>query len=84
MQQAICEVLRGKGRRVYKAGPLDTKELLAELVSRGVLDDETRPHKHLMATVVRACWSLESRGLLSGAYVVDADDGRTTIEWSAR
>lgn len=59
----------------------DTAELLEELLERGFLRAST-PRKQRMFTVVRACRSLERRGLLLGTYVTDAEHPHCrTIRW---
>lgn len=81
LQRAICDILRGEAS-LRMAHPRDTGELLAELAERRLLD-EHRPRKQLMATIVRACWSLQIRGLVSGVRVPKAEHiGRETIRWS--
>ena len=84
MQQTIYDALRGIGVRVFKGGgALDTGELLEELLEHGHLES-ARPRKQLMATVVRACSSLQRRGLVAGVYRHDVNNpGRYTVEWSA-
>ena len=84
MQQTIYNALRGIDRRAFKGcGALDTAELLEELLEHGHLGS-ARPRKQLMGTVVRACSSLQRRGLLTGVYRHDVNNpGRYTVEWSA-
>ncbi len=84
IQKTILALLTGTEKgKVYGncSGGLLTKELLDELMERGILDDR-RPRKHLMFTVVRACRSLVNRKLLTGTHCHDDGSGpQLTISW---
>jgi hypothetical protein len=61
----------------------DTAELLEELLARGLINSSA-PRKQQMFTVVRACRSLERRGLIRGERVQDVDHPHCwTIHWTA-
>jgi hypothetical protein len=61
----------------------DTAELLEELIERELVNP-LAPRKQQMFTVVRACRSLERRGLIEGESVVDADHPHCrTLHWTA-
>ena len=62
----------------------DTAELLEELLERNSVS-ASAPRKQQMFTVVRACRSLERRGLVEGRYVTDVENPHCrTIRWLAR
>ena len=86
LQRSILGLLDGSAKAHYFANPhggLTTAELLEELGHAGVTDD-ARPRKELMAKVLRACASLQDRGLLSGEYVADdVNAGRETVCWKS-
>lgn len=85
MQRAIVGLLDGTQRRqVYAgAGPLQTSELLEELLACEAIADG-KPWKQAMFTVRRACVSLVRRAMIEGEYIPDADNpGRETIQWAA-
>jgi hypothetical protein len=85
-QRLIVALLRGdEPGLVYEGldGGCDTTEILEELVERGLVRP-TAPRKQQMFTIVRACRSLERRGLVAGTYVTDADHPHCrTIRWTA-
>jgi hypothetical protein len=61
----------------------DTAELLVELLERDLVG-ASAPRKQQMFTVVRACRSLEHRGVVAGEYVTDAEHPHCrTIRWRA-
>jgi hypothetical protein len=61
----------------------DTSELLEELLARDLVNPSA-PRKQQMFTVVRACRSLERRGLIRGERVKDVDHPHCwTIHWTA-
>jgi hypothetical protein len=72
-----------KGAVYGDCSELTTSQLLDELIECELLDG-TRPHRQLMHSVVRACSSLCSHGLLESEYTDDTDaPGRTTVSWKA-
>jgi len=85
-QQIIFGLLNGlEDGRVYDDldHGCDTAELLEELLVRGLVNEDA-PRKQQMFTVVRACRSLERRGLLEGEMVTDADHPHCkTLHWTA-
>jgi hypothetical protein len=84
MQRIILGLLDGTAEGVVYEGldqGCDTAELLEELLERGLVRHST-PRKQQMFTVVRACRSLERRGLVVGAYVTDVEHPHCrTIRW---
>lgn len=86
IQRTILALLDGSEKHlVYSShgSPMDTRELLDELVERGLIDSD-RPHKQNMYTVVRACRSMMGRGLVIGERAINCDFPWTrTIAWSA-
>lgn len=61
----------------------DTAELLEELLARELVNP-LASRKQQMFTVVRACRSLERRGLVKGESVVDVDHPHCrTLHWTA-
>jgi hypothetical protein len=85
-QRVILALLRGDEEGVVYVGldrGCDTAELVEELGERGLVH-ERAPRKQQMFTVVRACRSLERRGLVSGEYVTDVEHPQCrTLHWSA-
>jgi len=84
MQRMILGLLNGTEKPLLynRSDTLTTAELLAELIEHNILDD-SRPRKQLMATVLRACASLQRRQLLGGVYGRNYDHGPAiTVEWS--
>jgi len=60
----------------------DTAELLDELIARRLVNSKA-PRKQQMYTVVRACKSLQARGLVEGEYLVDIDHPHCrTLHWT--
>jgi hypothetical protein len=85
-QKVILGLLQGTEiGEVYSAPDegCDTAELLEELQVRGFINPRA-PRKQQMFTVVRACKSLERRGLIESESVVDVDHPHCrTIRWTA-
>lgn len=86
-QRIILSLLSGdEDGQVYEGldRGCDTAELLEELEARGLVREHS-PRRQKMFTVVRACRSLEERGLVEGRYVTDVDNPHCrTIRWLAR
>ena len=86
MQRVILGLLDGSLEGAVYEGlgqGCDTAELVEELVERSLIGTSA-PRKQQMFTVVRACRSLEDRGLVVGEYVTDADHPHCrTIRWRA-
>jgi len=86
-QRTILSLLRGEeDGLVYEDldRGCDTAELLEELEERRLVRDRA-PRRQRMFTVVRACRSLEARGLVEGRYVTDAENPHCrTIRWLAK
>lgn len=86
IQRAILGLLDGSDEGVVYEGlekGCDTAELLEELLERDLVG-ASAPRKQQMFTVVRACRSLERRGLLDGEYVTDVEHPHCrTIRWRA-
>jgi len=84
MQRVVLGLLDGGEEGVVYDGldqGCDTAELLEELLERGLVR-VAAPRKQQMFTVVRACRSLERRGLIVGRYVTDAEHPHCrTIRW---
>lgn len=85
-QRMILALLRGEVEgRVYDDldRGCDTAELLEEMAEHGLVEERS-PRKQQMFTVVRACRSLERRGILVGEYVTDVEHPHCrTIRWRA-
>ena len=63
------------------SGTLTTRELLHELIIRGMISRDS-PKKSAMATIRRACMSLLERGHIEGEYDIDSDyPWATIVSW---
>lgn len=83
IQKCILDVLGNKSLQVFAAGSgeLTTSELREELLAHELLRDGGN-RKSQMASVIRACGSLQRRNLVGGVYRWDDDNpGRYTVVW---
>jgi hypothetical protein len=85
LQRHILALLNGTAKPLAfssAGGELLTGELHAELEAAGLLSG-TAPRKQTMAAVLRACDTLQGRGLIEGTYRHEDGKPQQTIGWRA-